>query len=98
MSEANYMEVMPGGHCLTCHKDYEDDKYHPCFTTGFIAATPCTKKTCGGSKFQMTRKVTYEMDGLPGTDVIFPVKLGRNMIVPNGIGIRRVILEVDDYD
>jgi len=53
MSNANYMQTLPGGHCFTCHKDYEEESnYHPCFSTGFVASTPCDE-ACKDSKYPM---------------------------------------------
>lgn len=47
----NFMQVLPGGHCLICHKDFEEME-HPCWTAEKVkGATLCGEK-CKDSKYQ----------------------------------------------
>lgn len=48
--KANFMQVLPGGHCFTCHKDYEEyTERHPCLDKS--NPTNCKEECYKNSKY-----------------------------------------------
>ena len=63
MTNANYMQMLDEGHCLTCHKDYKTSEgMHPCFLKP--SATPCGE-ACGrwfdGNKYKTFTKAEVDL-------------------------------------
>lgn len=58
MEKANYLQVLPGGHCYICHKDYEEFNHqHSCTREDLSLEnvvskiTQCTEECYKTSKF-----------------------------------------------
>lgn len=53
MGHSNYMQVLPGGHCFICHKDFDEmSNEHPCFKDPNGVPTACGEE-CKDSKYKM---------------------------------------------
>lgn len=54
MNSANFLQVMPGGHCLICHGDYQDHDAHGCWQkamVGTAGTSECTPECYAEGRF-----------------------------------------------